>query len=205
MGFEQTIVRVGVEVYGNRVFERGGKFLPEVIDEFGYPAPGVVILAVTDKQVVFVSGDDAGHEGRRGLHSGPFGRSKIERLAAYWLPEWAPPSVNREHFLIFDHSFFKLMFKRIPPILRNFYSLTGILFLVWMIFLDSNDLINRFRLTAKLRSLEHEKEYYREKIKEVEQDRSELMGTNELLEKFAREKYLMKRDTEDIYIIEEAD
>ncbi len=97
------------------------------------------------------------------------------------------------------------MFKRIPPVLRNFYSLTGILFLVWMTFLDSNDLINRFRLTAKLRSLEHEKEYYREKIKEVEQDRSELMGTNELLEKFAREKYLMKRDTEDIYIIEEAD
>jgi hypothetical protein len=39
----------------------------------------------------------------------------------------------------------------------------------------------------------------------VEQDRAELMGTNELLEKFAREKYLMKRDAEDIYIIEEAD
>ena len=97
------------------------------------------------------------------------------------------------------------MFKRLPPILRNFYGLAGILFLVWMTFLDSNDLINRYRLSAKLRSLEHEKEYYQEKIKEVEQDRAELMGTNELLEKFAREKYLMKRDAEDIYIIEEAD
>lgn len=97
------------------------------------------------------------------------------------------------------------MLRRLPPVLRNFYSLTGIAFLVWMTFLDSNDLINRFRLTAKLSALEHEREYYEEKIKEVERDRAELMGTTELLEKFAREKYLMKRDKEDIYIIEEAD
>jgi cell division protein DivIC len=126
-------------------------------------------------------------------------------LGAYWIARRPAVAGIQEHFPIFDHSFFNLMFKRIPPVLRNFYSLTGILFLVWMMFLDSNDLINRFRLTAKLRSLEHEREYYREKIKEVEEDRAELMGTNELLEKFAREKYLMKRDAEDIYIIEEAD
>ena len=97
------------------------------------------------------------------------------------------------------------MFKRIPPVFRNFYSLTGIAFLVWMIFLDSNDLINRFRMSGKLRSLENERRYYSEKIKEVEQDRAELMGTTELLEKFAREKYLMKRETEDIYVIDETD
>lgn len=97
------------------------------------------------------------------------------------------------------------MFKKVPPVFRNFYSLMGIAFLVWMIFLDSNDLINRYRLSAKLRSLEGEKRYYAEKIKEVEKDRAELMGTTELLEKFAREKYLMKRETEDIYIIDEKD
>ena len=95
------------------------------------------------------------------------------------------------------------MFKRIPPVFRNFYSVTAIVFLVWMIFLDSNDLINRFRMSAKLRSLENEKRYYTEKIMQVEQDRAELMGTTELLEKFAREKYLMKRESEDIYIIDE--
>ena len=72
-----------------------------------------------------------------------------------------------------------------------------------MIFLDSNDLINRFQLSAKQRSLENEKEYYVEKIREVEKDRAELMGTPELLEKFAREKYLMKRESEDLFIIEE--
>ena len=95
------------------------------------------------------------------------------------------------------------MLKRLPPIFRNFYFVTGFTFLIWMVFLDSNDLINRFRLSAKLRTLENEREYYHEKIQEVEKDRQELMGTTELLEKFAREKYLMKKQSEDIFIIEE--
>ncbi len=97
------------------------------------------------------------------------------------------------------------MIKQLPPIFRNFYFITGMTFLVWMTFLDSNDLINRFRLSAKLRALENEKEYYHEKIEAVEKDRQELMGTTQLLEKFAREKYLMKKQTEDIFIIEEKD
>jgi len=56
---------------------------------------------------------------------------------------------------------------------------------------------------AKLRSLNDEKEYYQEKITEVEKDRKELMTNKELLEKFAREKYLMKKEKEDIFIIQE--
>ncbi len=72
-----------------------------------------------------------------------------------------------------------------------------------MIFLDSNDLISRFRISSKLNSLENEKEYYQEKISEVEKDREELMTDKELLEKFAREKYLMKKPTEDVFIIQE--
>ena len=95
------------------------------------------------------------------------------------------------------------MLKKLPPAFRNFYFVTGISFLVWMIFLDSNDLINRVGMSLKLGGLENEKEYYQEKISEVQKDREELMGTNELLEKFAREKYLMKKESEDIFIIEE--
>jgi cell division protein FtsB len=72
-----------------------------------------------------------------------------------------------------------------------------------MVALDQNDFISRFRLSAKLRSLEREKEYYQEKIKEVQKDRDDLFGDRESLEKFAREKYLMKKETEDIYLIVE--
>ena len=95
------------------------------------------------------------------------------------------------------------MIKRLPPFLRNFYSLGIIFFIIWMLVFDSNDWISRYRMGAKLRDLESEKEYYLEKIEEVKKDRNELMGTNELLEKYAREKYLMKKESEDIFIVEE--
>ncbi len=95
------------------------------------------------------------------------------------------------------------MLKKLPPAFRNFYVVTGVLFLVWLTFLDSNDLISRFSMSSKLRSLENEKEYYQEKIREVEKDRKELMTNKELLEKFAREKYLMKKESEDVFIIQE--
>ncbi|HZX72979.1 MAG TPA: septum formation initiator family protein [Cyclobacteriaceae bacterium] len=97
------------------------------------------------------------------------------------------------------------MFKKLPPIFRNFYVTTSLLFLVWMTFLDSNDLISRFSLSSKLNTLEDEKIYYQEKIAEVEKDRKELMTNRELLEKFAREKYLMRKETEDVFIIQEED
>lgn len=95
------------------------------------------------------------------------------------------------------------MFKKVPPILKNFYVVALAVFFGWMLLLDSNNLVARYRLGAKLGSLEDEKEYYQEKIKEVRKDRSELFGDNQSIEKFAREKYLMKKESEDIYIIVE--
>jgi cell division protein DivIC len=97
------------------------------------------------------------------------------------------------------------MMKHVPPIFRNFYFVTGLCFVFWLTFLDSNDLISRVKMGAKLRSLESEKEYYQQKVAEVEKDRVELMTNKELLEKFAREKYLMKKESEDIFVIEEKD
>ena len=86
---------------------------------------------------------------------------------------------------------------------RNFYFVAIVVFLGWMVVLDSNNFIARYKLSAKLNSLENEKEYYEEKIKEVEKDHNELFGDRASIEKFAREKYLMKKETEDIYIIVE--
>ena len=98
-----------------------------------------------------------------------------------------------------------MILDRIPKPFRNFYFLTALVFLLWMLTLDSNNLIARYQLSSKLKSLENEKEYYEEKIKEVEKDRNELFGDRQSLEKFAREKYLMKKETEDIYIVVEKD
>lgn len=95
------------------------------------------------------------------------------------------------------------MFDRFPKITKNFYFIAGVLFLFWMLFLDSNDLYTQFKLRNQLKTLDNEKEFYQEKIDEVQQEREQLLTDSEALEKFAREKYLMKKESEDLFVIVE--
>ena len=95
------------------------------------------------------------------------------------------------------------MFKKLPRITKSFYFISGMLFLFWMSFLDSNDLYTQFRLRSQLKTLDREKEFYQQKIEEVKQEREQLLTDTEALEKFAREKYLMKKESEDLYVIVE--
>ena len=93
--------------------------------------------------------------------------------------------------------------KKVLKYSSNFYVLATLAFLVWMIFIDSNNLPTQWRLTKQLWELEDQKEYYRMKKNQIKQDRNALFGNPELLEKFAREKYLMKKPTEDLYVVVE--
>ena len=72
-----------------------------------------------------------------------------------------------------------------------------------MVFIDSNSLVIHLRLTKKLWDLEDQKEFYQEKKQQIKAEREELMSNAELLEKFARERYLMKKPTEDLYVVVE--
>ena len=75
--------------------------------------------------------------------------------------------------------------------------------MAWMVFMDSNDIFSQFKLKSKLNELEKQKEFYLERKEKIQEDREELMSNYELLEKFARERYLMKRNTEDLYVVVE--
>ena len=90
---------------------------------------------------------------------------------------------------------------RIPKIFRNFYLLFSFGFLLWMLFFDVNDLVSQFTLIQKMNELDDQKQYFLEKINEVKKDKEELMSKPYLLEKFAREKYLMKKPNEDVFIV----
>lgn len=94
---------------------------------------------------------------------------------------------------------------RIPKPLKNFYVLLGTFFLVWMLFIDSNDFVSQYRLSSELNSLRSQKEYYQDKKVEVVKDREELTTNKRLLEKFARENYLMKKPSEDVYVVVQDD
>ena len=95
------------------------------------------------------------------------------------------------------------LYNRIPFFLKNKYVVTFLLFLVWMTFFDRNDIITQIELRKNLRQLERETNLYQEKIKQVRTDKDALLTNKEMLEKFAREKYWMKKDNEDIFLIVE--
>lgn len=84
---------------------------------------------------------------------------------------------------------------------RSFYFLTGMSFLVWMLVFDANDLSKQFDIYRKWKELRNEKQYYLDNIEVVKRERAELMSSPALLEKFAREKYLMKRPGEDVFVL----
>lgn len=69
--------------------------------------------------------------------------------------------------------------------------------------IDSNDIVSQFKLSSKVKELEKQKEFYLERKQKIQEDREELMSNSELLEKFARERYLMKKKTEDLYVVVE--
>ena len=90
---------------------------------------------------------------------------------------------------------------KIPAFLRNKYILTILIFIVWIMLFDSNNLISRFRDLKELHKLKTDREYYSKHIEADKQKLHELKTDNHNLEKFAREQYHMKKPDEDIYII----
>lgn len=86
-------------------------------------------------------------------------------------------------------------------LLRNKYLITGVVFLVWMLFIDRNDLPTQWKRVKELRTLQQSEKTMGTLISDTKQE-LELLKTNpSTLEKYAREKYMMKRDNEDLYII----
>jgi cell division protein DivIC len=83
----------------------------------------------------------------------------------------------------------------------RFYLITALALLVWMAFFDPNDFRSQFYNWQRLRELEQERAFYVDKIKEVERQQREVLGTDQLREKFARERYLMKKATEDVFVL----
>lgn len=92
-------------------------------------------------------------------------------------------------------------FKRLPSWLRNRYAITLICFFIYMLFFDRHDLISQMQLKKELGKLEENKDYYKLQIEQTSKDLNNLLTNDNNLEKFAREKYLMKKPAEDIFVI----
>lgn len=94
--------------------------------------------------------------------------------------------------------------KKIASILTNKYLIATCFFLVWMLFFDRRDFFEQRERAAELKKLETKKKYYVQEIEKAKKELYDLQNNPAALEKFAREHYLMKKDGEDIYLIEDS-
>ena len=78
-----------------------------------------------------------------------------------------------------------------------------IAFLGWMLFIDKNDYITQYYRTSELKALEKSSQYYKARIATEQKELGLLKSNPATLEKYAREKYYMKRDNEELFIIPE--
>ena len=86
--------------------------------------------------------------------------------------------------------------------LRNKFFLTTTAFVVWMLFFDRNDIFTQIARKSELREMKQSSAFYKKQIAENQAFSKDLQYNAQAIEKFAREKYLMKRDNEDLFIIQ---
>lgn len=90
--------------------------------------------------------------------------------------------------------------KILPDYLINRYFITAMVFFIWMICFDKNKWVNQLQLSQSIYRLEQEKKNLGGQIVEARKDKEDLEKNKE---KYAREKYYMHKENEDIFIFEE--
>lgn len=92
---------------------------------------------------------------------------------------------------------------KVLKFIRNKYVIVTVFFLVWVLFIDTNNLFVWFRDMGVVSSQQRQKEYYREAIRQTDEKLLELTSNKDSLEKFAREQYLFHLKDEEVFIITE--
>jgi len=90
---------------------------------------------------------------------------------------------------------------QLPRWLRNKFFIAFAAFTVWMLFFDERDIFTMSHHRQELRELQKSEKYYTEQINKEKTELENLKNSPATLEKYAREKYFMKRDNEDLFLI----
>lgn len=102
-------------------------------------------------------------------------------------------------------SLFNKTISRIPKPFKNKYIIVLIIFAIWILFLDNYNLLSQYRMKKKIQLLEEKKVFYETEIKQDSIILYNLKNIKEEQERFARERFLMKKQKEDLFIIPNPD
>jgi len=95
------------------------------------------------------------------------------------------------------------LLSHLPLWLRNKFFIAFAAFTVWMLFFDEKDVFTMRHHRQELNDLQQSKKYYTDEINKERIELQNLKNNPAILEKYAREKYYMKRDNEDLFLIPE--
>ena len=85
--------------------------------------------------------------------------------------------------------------------INNRYFYTGLAFVIWMAFFDNDNFREQMRLSNKIKQLQQQESFYKAEIQKNKSALNALKYDTTQLEKYAREKYFMKKDNEDVYVV----
>ncbi|MDX2245254.1 MAG: septum formation initiator family protein [Bacteroidia bacterium] len=99
--------------------------------------------------------------------------------------------------------FFQKILARMTKVVTSKYFLVFVFAAVWMVFFDRYNLISQYRMSEQIRELQKDEQHYLEAIEKVDYQTDQIFSNMDELERYAREKYYMKRPGEDVFIIVE--
>lgn len=94
-------------------------------------------------------------------------------------------------------------YSQILNVAKNKYFLVVAFVFVWMMFFDRYDIPSQLKMHRKIKQLEADRDFYLSGKEEIAERKKVLFSDPSELERFAREKYRMKKADEDLFIIEE--
>ena len=95
------------------------------------------------------------------------------------------------------------MIKKIPAILFNRYFIVSVVFIVWMLFFDQRDYFQQRATAEELKKIQNSTKYYDDEINSTKSQLNNLQSNPTSIEKFGRERYLLKREGEELFLFED--
>ncbi|MGK6350920.1 FtsB family cell division protein [Parapedobacter sp. DT-150] len=91
--------------------------------------------------------------------------------------------------------------ERLLTLIRNKYLIAAVAFVIWMLFFDRHDVAMQYDYYSQLKGLKAEKAFYTQEIEHVNKTLNDLNTNPQELQRMAREKYKMKKENEDVFVI----
>jgi cell division protein FtsB len=87
-------------------------------------------------------------------------------------------------------------------LIKNKYFLATVAFMLLLVLNERNSILDQYRYQVELNETRAKHDFYLKEIERLKKEKFELLGDPSKVEKFAREKYFMKRDDETVFIME---